>query len=382
MDIAPGHISFEFYRQRSSFHLENYVMKPTQIYLFICLLISTVGTAQTPVVTTHGIVISEKLVSKILHENLLGLNETRHVMIYLPPGYATSGKSYPVVYYCHSMLGNAETIIEGTPAIKLLERAFTAGVIKEVIFVVADYSTSAVGSLYENSPVSGRWIDFTTKELVPFIDGKFRTIRHSESRAIVGDFMGGRGALTLAMTHPDIFSVVYAMHPVATGMGYLPWTELGIDWKKILQAKSTTDIADIPRDSRAWIFIPVCQAFLPNPSRPPFYCDFFMDLENGEVKVNVENMLKAKKGFLLEGAVGEFAANLKKLRGIAFDWARYDGNYDHIFSARVFTRELDDLGIEHDAEEYRGNPWNRNWTDDGRFYTRLLPFIARHMVFE
>lgn len=69
------------------------------------------------------------------------------------------------------------------------------------------------------------------------------------------------------------------------------------------------------------------------------------------------------------------------MRAIAFDWARYDGNYDHIQSARVLSRELDDLGIEHEGEEYRGTPWNKVWTDDGRFYTRVLPFLGRHLAF-
>jgi hypothetical protein len=361
--------------------------------IFACLLIMHSVTAQgkkkkqvadTATVVKQGTVVTKKLASAILKENKVGLEATRTVKIYLPPGYETSGKSYPVVYYFHSIFGNADMILGDRHVVNLLERAFATGMIKELIFVVADYSTAAVGSLYENSPVSGRWLDFTTQELVPFIDSSFRTLRHRNSRALAGDFMGGRGALQLAMTHADLFGVVYAMHPVATGMGYLPWTELGIDWKKILQAKSAADLVDLPGDVRTKIFIAVCQAFLPNLSRPPLYCDFFMDLENATPKLNIENMQKAKRGFLLEETVTEPTSvnNLKMMRGIAFDWARYDGNYDHIHSVRVFTRELDDLGIEHEAEEYRGNPWNKVWTDDGRFYNRALPFFARYLVFE
>jgi enterochelin esterase-like enzyme len=359
------------------------------VCFFACLLIMNSVMAQgkkkkqvadMATVVKRGSVVTRQLNSTILKENKVGLAETRTVKVYLPPGYETSGKSYPVIYY----FGNSDLISGGRQVVNLLERAFVIGMIKELIFVAADYSTTGVGSLYENSPVSGRWLDFITQELVPFIDSSFRTLHHRDSRALAGDFMGGRGALKLAMTHADLFGVVYAMHPVATGMGYIPWTELGIDWKKILQAKSTDDLADLSSDVRAKIFIAVCQAFLPNPSRPPFYCDFYMDLENGTTKLNVENMRKAKQGFLLEESVRDSGSvsNLKKMRAIAFDWARYDGNFDHIHSARVFTRELDDLGIEHEAEEYRGNPWNKVWTNDGRFYNRVLPFFARHLVFE
>ena len=102
----------------------------------------------------------------------------------------------------------------------LMERAFAEGVIREFIFVAADYSSPTVGSLYENSPVSGRWIDFTVSELVPFIDSKFRTLKQRDSRAVVGHFMGGRGALKMVMSHAETFGVAYALHPVATGNGY------------------------------------------------------------------------------------------------------------------------------------------------------------------
>jgi hypothetical protein len=345
--------------------------------LLTALLISVSVFAQP-----HGTVVTEKLTSAVLKENLTGLDPVRTVMIYLPPGYEKSRKSYPVLYYCHSMFGTAQLIMEGTPIVELLERAFQNNVIKEMIVVVADYSSPTVGSLYENSPVSGRWLDFTTQELVPFIDKKFRTIPRSASRAVTGDFMGGRGALKLGMTHADIFGTVYAMHPVATGTGYLPWTELGMDWKQLLNAKSASDLGVRPRDARVNVFITICQAYLPNPSRPPFYCDFFMDLKDGVPVVNVENMIRAKKGFQLEETLRESVGELKKLRGLAFDWAAYDGNFDHVFSARVLSRDLDDIGIPHEAEEYNGTPWNKNWKDDGRFYTRVLPFISRHLMFE
>ena len=325
-----------------------------------------------------GFSVTDSLTSTILRENKVGLNLSRKVKVYLPPGYQTSGKSYPVVYYCHSIYGNPNSMFWA--AATLLDSAFATGEAKEFIFVVADYSSPTIGSLYENSPVSGKWIDFTIKELIPFIDGKYRSIRHRDSRAITGDFMGGRGALQLAMTHPETFSVVYALHPVATGVGTRPWTELGINWQKIFKAQSFADLDD---DKPAQTFVSICQAFLPNPNRPPFYCDYFMEQDSaGQLKVNTEKMIKIQREFMLEQRLGESATNLKKMRAIAFDWARYDGNYDHVHSNRAFTRNLEDLGIEHEAEEYRGTPWNKNWGENGRFYTRLLPFLNRYLVFK
>jgi S-formylglutathione hydrolase FrmB len=285
---------------------------------------------------------------------------------------------YPVVVYLHSIYGKAEWIVSNG-AKRLSERAFSKGVTGEFILVIPDCSSSNIGSLYENSPVSGRWLDYITKEVIPFIDKRYRTIRKRESRAVIGDFMGGRGALQLGMSHADLFSVVYAMHPVATGVGPRPWTELGINWQKILKAKT---FADLGGDKPCETFVAICQAFLPNPNRPPFYCDYFMKQDSVGLQVDAANMIKIQRAFMLEQRLGESVGNLQKLRALAFDWARNDGNYDHVHSARKFTRDLEDLGIEHEAEEYRGTPWNNTWNDDGRFYMRVLPFLGRHLVFE
>jgi len=46
----------------------------------------------------------------------------------------------------------------------------------------------------------------------------------------------------------------------------------------------------------------------------------------------------------------------------------------------VFSRKLDELGIEHFADEFRGLPWDRYWGEEGRFYDEVLPFFARHLA--
>lgn len=96
----------------------------------------------------QGTVVNDSLISVVLKENKVGLSLTRKVKIYLPPGYQTSGKRYPVVYYCHSIYGNPNSMFWA--AATLLDSAFSTGAVKEFIFVVADYSSPLIGSLYEN----------------------------------------------------------------------------------------------------------------------------------------------------------------------------------------------------------------------------------------
>jgi enterochelin esterase-like enzyme len=84
-------------------------------------------------------------VSTILKENLIGLDSNRTIKVYLPPGYQDSKRSYPVVYYCHSIFSTAEKLLEDGKLVNILEQAFSNNVIQEFIFVAADYSSPTAG---------------------------------------------------------------------------------------------------------------------------------------------------------------------------------------------------------------------------------------------
>ncbi len=135
-------------------------------------------------------VVDEPFVSSVLRDNRIGLDPERAIKVLLPPGYAKSKQRYPVVYFLHHAWYGPKRTIEDGRAQQLIERAFADGVVQEFIFVVADYTGPTTRSLYENSPVSGRWIDYTVDEVVPLIDAKYRTLARRDSRAVVGDFFG------------------------------------------------------------------------------------------------------------------------------------------------------------------------------------------------
>jgi S-formylglutathione hydrolase FrmB len=321
-------------------------------------------------------VVDEPFVSSVLRDNRIGLDPRRAIKVLLPPGYATSTQRYPVVYFLHNAWYGPTQMIEEGRAQRVLERAFAQGVVPEFLFVVADYTGPTTGSLYENSPVSGRWIDYTTDEVVPLIDTRYRTLARRESRAVVGHFFGGRGALNLAMVKADLFGVAYAMHPVATGAGDIPWSSLEIDWPRMHAAKTFAELGGL---GRTQIFWAIHQAFAPNIAAPPCFCDFYTELKDGKTAYNADRATAMQRSFLLDEMLPQSAAALRSMRGLALDWGRFDTTQAHVSSNRAFSRKLEDLGVEHEAEEYRGDPWNQTWTEDGRFATRVLPFLAKHL---
>ena len=62
---------------------------------------------------------------------------------------------------------------------------------------------------------------YVTEELIALIDAEFPT---TKTRSISGHSMGGHGALTLALRHPDLFKSVSAFAPIASPTR-CPWGE-------------------------------------------------------------------------------------------------------------------------------------------------------------
>lgn len=325
-----------------------------------------------------GRVLMREIHGESLTHSLIGTNPVRKLAVYLPDGYEGSSQRYPVIYYLPNPLAKFDEAFYEGPARELLNRAISAAEIGRTIFVAVDMATPLGCSWYVNSPVTGNWEDFMVREVVPYVDANFRTLGSRDSRGILGDFMGGYGAIRFGMTHPEVFGTVYALHPVGTGSGLFTMYSRP-DWKKLDAIKS---MDDLPKEIWANIFISIFQAGVPDANKPPLYIDLQAHSRGDTLEIDSAVTERLRDNFLLETMVGKYADNLKSLRGLRFDWARNDGNQDHVYANQAFTHKLNEFGIPHEAEEYNGVWGTGNWGVDGRVYTEALPFFARHLVFE
>jgi hypothetical protein len=338
--------------------------------LFSLLLLSGAGSALAGTIEHH------RIDAVSLRDNPAGVASSRGVTVYLPDGYAASRKRLPVLYYLSSFFEDDRAPWTADGAQALFDRAIDRRVIGDVIVVTADFSTPAGGSWYVNSAATGNWDDFMVRELVPWVDARYRTLARSQSRGVAGDRMGGHGAIRFGMRHPDVFGAVYALHPIGTGPG-LQTMFSRPDWRKLGTARS---IADLDGDGFSLIFTSIFQAHLPDPAQPLRFAPPAR-LVDGQLVIDPARTERLNASFFLERQVPLHADNLKRLRGLMFDWARGDPNADHIVSNQAFTRTLDAFGIPYEAEEYRGGWGDRHWGEDGRIYTEMLPFFARTLVF-
>ncbi len=352
-------------------------MKKHTIYAFLVFLFLSVQFTQAQ---EKGAVKIDKLDSKALVNNLTKEYTIRPIAIYLPPSYFDSNKRYPVLYLLHGIGDDHLNFVDDETKYYNIQDLMDAGIAAnrfgEMIIVTPNEKTNWFGSFYVNSTATGNWEDFTAKELVNYIDSNYRTIAKAESRAIAGHSMGGYGAVTLAMKHPDIFSVAYAMSGGFIGFaGEI--TSDNPDVRKFVLAKSYDELLATKRN-KAMGMLTVAQAFSPNPSNPPFYADKPFKLKGKKIVPNQTAYNKWLENDVVKMAE-RYKENLLKLRGLKFD-SGYDDEYEFIpINSRLFSKKLTLLNIPHQFEEYNGDHRNRLWGLNGRIYTDLLPFIFENI---
>lgn len=133
------------------------------------------------------------------------LNKKTKYSIYLPDGYETSSRLYPVLYLLHGYSYNENSWIQYGQIQEVVDRCITQNETSKVIVVMPDGGNS----WYQNDlEGKARYEDYFVNELIPFIESQYRARPEKQFRAIAGFSMGGWGALLLAMKHYNLFSSV------------------------------------------------------------------------------------------------------------------------------------------------------------------------------
>ena len=208
------------------------------------------------------------------HHYLNEENKTaRRVVVYTPPDYHTSGKSYPVIYLLHgfndsergwTQSGMAHNIMDNliaegkaVPAIivmpfghnattsmgKVAEIAYTQ---KSLGFTPPPAAARGAGRGAAGAPgagaapagaaaaapaaggrgggIGGPTTDGWSMEkeilnyVIPLVEKEYPVIKHKDSRAIMGYSMGGGHATSIGFGHPEVFSHVGGMSGGGAGL--------------------------------------------------------------------------------------------------------------------------------------------------------------------
>ena len=133
------------------------------------------------------------------------LKSDRKFAVYLPPGFETSDRSYPVLYLLHGSGDDQTGWVQFGEVLNITDKAIADGTATPMVIVMPDANTGRKG--YFND-IKGDWNheDFFFKELVPYVEKKFRVKSDKHFRAVAGLSMGGGGTFMYALHHPEMFS--------------------------------------------------------------------------------------------------------------------------------------------------------------------------------
>jgi putative esterase len=305
-----------------------------------------------------------ELNSKILAGNPLGDPHVRKLGVWLPPGYdagvtrgKTSGRGrrYPVLFdlvgYTGSGLAhlNWRPFDENVP--ERVARLTHEHKMGPCIVVFPDCFTSMGGNQYVNSSAIGRYADYLTHEIVPFVDREFRTLASREHRGVFGKSSGGYGAIVHGMRYPQTWGAL-ANH---SGDALFDFCYL-TDWPRTLneldrhrKRRRLPGRVDVLKDERG-ADRGLAATYDPDPKAPlGFRLPF--NLETGE-------MIPARwKQWQKNDPISMVSAhkdNLKTLKLIYIDCGWRDQYYLH-YGARILSKQLAKAGITHVYEEFDDN---------------------------
>jgi hypothetical protein len=158
--------------------------------------------------------IDERVItSELLRANPLGDPCERPVWVYLPPGYDDEpARSYPSVYVIQGYTGHVAMWRNRSayrqPFPETADAVFAGGQAPPAIVVYVDAWTAYGGSQFVDSPGTGRYHSYLCDEVVPWVDGRYRTVADAGHRAIMGKSSGGFGAMITPMLRPDLFGAL------------------------------------------------------------------------------------------------------------------------------------------------------------------------------
>jgi enterochelin esterase-like enzyme len=154
-------------------------------------------------------------------------NTNRRLTVYTPPGYEESKTRYPVLYLLHGSGGDEEAWVSLGTVPRIMDNLIAEGKAEPMIVVMPNGNPSkqaAPGETKENlayRPVMSNTLpgykegsyELSFKEIVNFVDTRYRTKAEKSKRAVAGLSMGGFHSLFISANHPDLFDYIGLFSP-------------------------------------------------------------------------------------------------------------------------------------------------------------------------
>jgi predicted alpha/beta superfamily hydrolase len=150
-----------------------------------------------------------------------GLERERQLRLYLPPGYATSGKRYPVLYMHdgQNLFDNATAYAGEWKVDETLDALAGEGKLELIVVGIDNGGDKRMTELnaWDNDRFGkgeGRaYLEFIVKTVKPMIDRQYRTLPDRAHTAIMGSSMGGLASHYALVQYPEVFGKAGVFSP-------------------------------------------------------------------------------------------------------------------------------------------------------------------------
>ena len=301
--------------------------------------------------------------SQLLNNNPLGDPTRREVGVYLPAGYdEETSRHYPVLFDLAGYTGSGlshlawKNFSENIP--ERLDRLIATAQLGPVIVVFPDFFTSLGGNQYINSSALGPYGDVLNKELVPFIDGQFRSASSRQHRGLFGKSSGGYGSLVHGMRNAETWGAI-ACHSGDMYFEFGYWFDFPILLNTLASHDRSVEkfLAHFrSRDKHkgdeihTLMLIAMAASYDPDPETNLGY-HLPVDLYTGErLEERWKRWLRHDPIHLLESC----RDNLEKLALLYIDCGFRDQYHLH-YGSRILCKKLENYEIPHYYEEFNDN---------------------------
>lgn len=133
------------------------------------------------------------------------LNQEISYSVYLPEGYDTSTRDYPILYLLHGFTDDHTGWVQYGELENIANREIDKEEVTPMVIVTPD---AGLSWYINNHDGSLPFEDFFIQEFIPEIENRYRIKSEKQFRAIAGLSMGGHGALIYALKYPELFTAV------------------------------------------------------------------------------------------------------------------------------------------------------------------------------
>jgi enterochelin esterase-like enzyme len=171
------------------------------------------GFSQVAAGPAGGVVLQGRIPNRVVPQ------DRRPGAVYLPPGFTSSGQTYPVIFLLQGFPGSPSGFYDSLGLAGVADRLISQH--RTPPFVAVMPAAGRTTGKRSDDEWAGRWETYLVRDVLPWTAAHLPVAKDAAHRAIAGLSAGAYGAIDIALRHPGTFGVAESwsgyFHPFRDG---------------------------------------------------------------------------------------------------------------------------------------------------------------------